>query len=41
MVEYLTFTKTQRIMQKPGEDYRDLHERIRGSAVNSSCKRAD
>ena len=31
----LTFSKTQQIMQRPGEDYRDLHERIRESATGS------
>ena len=31
----LTFAETQQIMQKPGEDYKDLHERIRGFAINS------
>lgn len=31
----LVFSKNQQIMQKPGEDHRDLHEKLRESATKS------
>ncbi len=31
----LTSGRTQQIMQRPGENYRDLHERLRESATGS------